>query len=96
MPLRDVENAEVTCLVDNNVDVLLPNTQVAYRPSLGENWFERPLIAEHGFSVVLKLELNGMEHKLLFDSGLSPMVVAHNADVLDLDWMLQRSSLLKS
>lgn len=32
----------------------------------------------------LKLELNGMEHKLLFDSGLSPMVVAHNADVLDL------------
>jgi 7,8-dihydropterin-6-yl-methyl-4-(beta-D-ribofuranosyl)aminobenzene 5'-phosphate synthase len=85
MPLRDVENAEVTCLVDNNVDVLLPNTQVAYRPSLCENWSERPLIAEHGFSVVLKLELNGMEHKLLFDSGLSPMVVAHNADVLDLD-----------
>jgi len=67
MPLRDLEQAEVTCLVDNNVDILLPNTQLAYRPSLGENWFERSLIAEHGFSVVLKLEINGTEHNLLFD-----------------------------
>jgi 7,8-dihydropterin-6-yl-methyl-4-(beta-D-ribofuranosyl)aminobenzene 5'-phosphate synthase len=85
MPLKDLEKAEVTCLVDNNVDILLPNTQLAHRPSLGENWFERSLIAEHGFSVVLKLEINGTEHKLLFDSGLSPLAAAHNADVLDLD-----------
>ena len=80
-----MEKAEVTCLVDNSADTLLPNTQLAYRPSLGENWFERSLIAEHGFSVVLKLEINGTEHKLLFDSGLSPLAAAHNADVLDLD-----------
>lgn len=85
MPLKDLEKAEVTCLVDNSTDILLPNTQLAYRPSLGENWFERSLIAEHGFSVVLKLEINGTEHKLLFDSGLSPLAAAHNADVLDLD-----------
>ena len=85
MPLKDLEKAEVTCLVDNSADILLPNTRLAYRPSLGENWFERSLIAEHGFSVVLKLEINGTEHKLLFDSGLSPLAAAHNADVLDLD-----------
>jgi 7,8-dihydropterin-6-yl-methyl-4-(beta-D-ribofuranosyl)aminobenzene 5'-phosphate synthase len=85
MPLKDLEKAEVTCMVDNSADILLPNTQLAYRPSLGENWFERSLIAEHGFSVVLKLEINGTEHKLLFDSGLSPLAAAHNADVLDLD-----------
>jgi 7,8-dihydropterin-6-yl-methyl-4-(beta-D-ribofuranosyl)aminobenzene 5'-phosphate synthase len=85
MPLKDLEKAEVTCLVDNSTDILLPNTQLAYRPSLGENWFERSLIAEHGFSVVLKLETNGTEHKLLFDSGLSPLAAAHNANVLDLD-----------
>jgi len=78
MPLKELENAEVTCLVDNIVDILLPNTQVADRPSLGENWFERPLIAEHGFSSALKLEMNGREHRLLFDSGLSHLVAAHN------------------
>ena len=85
MPLKDLEKAEVICLVDNNVDILLPNTQLAYRPSLGKDWFERSLIAEHGFSIVLKLEINGKEHKILFDSGLSPLVAAHNADVLGID-----------
>src|ERR687885_486922 len=85
MALKEIEKAEVTCLVDNNIDVTLPNTQVACRPSLGENWFERTLIAEHGFSVSIKLELNGNEHRLLFDSGLNPLSVAHNADILDLD-----------
>jgi 7,8-dihydropterin-6-yl-methyl-4-(beta-D-ribofuranosyl)aminobenzene 5'-phosphate synthase len=83
--LKELENAEVSCLVDNNVDILLPNTNVAYRPFLSENWFERPLIAEHGFSAALKLEMNGIEHRLLFDSGLSPLVAAHNADVLGLE-----------
>lgn len=48
MPLKDLEKAEVTCLVDNSADILLPNTRLAYHPSLGENWFERSLIAEHG------------------------------------------------
>ena len=85
MALKEIEKAEVTCLIDNNIDVSLPNTQVAYRPSLGENWFERTLIAEHGFSVSIKLELNGNERRLLFDSGLNHLSVAHNADVLDLD-----------
>lgn len=75
MPLKDLEKAEVTCLVDNSADILLPNTQLAYRPSLGGNWFERSLIAEQN---------NGTEHKLLFDSGLSPLAAAYNADVLDL------------
>jgi 7,8-dihydropterin-6-yl-methyl-4-(beta-D-ribofuranosyl)aminobenzene 5'-phosphate synthase len=84
MALKDLEKAEVTCLVDNSVDILLPNTQVAYRPFLGENWFERSLIAEHGFSVTIRLEINGTEHRLLFDSGLNPLSAAHNADVLGL------------
>jgi 7,8-dihydropterin-6-yl-methyl-4-(beta-D-ribofuranosyl)aminobenzene 5'-phosphate synthase len=82
MALKDIDKAEVTCLVDNSVDVLLPDTQVAYRPSLGEKWFERSLVAEHGFSAAIKMEINGTEHRLLFDSGLNPLSAAHNADVL--------------
>jgi len=83
MPLREVEKVEVTCLVDNNVDVLLPNTEVAHRPVLAKNWYERPLIAEHGFSAAVTLEVNGRKHRLLLDSGLDPLAAAHNADVLD-------------
>jgi 7,8-dihydropterin-6-yl-methyl-4-(beta-D-ribofuranosyl)aminobenzene 5'-phosphate synthase len=85
MPLKDLEKAEVTCLVDNSVDILLQNTEVAYRHSLDENWFKHPLVAEHGFSVHIKLEVNGTEHMLLFDSGLNPLAANHNAEVLGLD-----------
>src|SRR5919197_4752911 len=85
MPLKEIGCTEVTCLVDNNVDVLLQNMKVAYRPSLEKNWFVHPLIAEHGFCAAIKLEVNGTEHRLLFDSGLDPLAASHNAGVLGLD-----------
>jgi 7,8-dihydropterin-6-yl-methyl-4-(beta-D-ribofuranosyl)aminobenzene 5'-phosphate synthase len=85
MPLKDIERAEITCLVDNSVDILLPNTKVAFRPYLNENWFVHPLIAEHGFCAAIKLEVNGTEHRLLFDSGLDPLAASHNAGVLGFD-----------
>ena len=85
MPLTDIDSAEITCLVDNSVDILLPNTKVAFRPSLNENWFVHPLVAEHGFCAAIKLEVNGTEYRLLFDSGLDPLAASHNAGVLDLD-----------
>jgi 7,8-dihydropterin-6-yl-methyl-4-(beta-D-ribofuranosyl)aminobenzene 5'-phosphate synthase len=85
MPLKDIDSAEITCLVDNCVDILLPNTKVAFRPSLNENWFVHPLIAEHGFCAAIKLEVNETEHVLLFDSGLDPLTASHNAGVLGFD-----------
>ena len=85
MPLTDIDSAEITCLVDNSVDILLPNTKVAFRPSLNENWFVHPLIAEHGFCAAIKLEVNGTEHRLLFDSGLNPLAASHNAEVVGFD-----------
>ena len=85
MPLKDIDSAEIMCLVDNSVDILLPNTKVAFRPSLNENWFVHPLVAEHGFCAAIKLEVNGTEYRLLFDSGLDPLAASHNAGVLDLD-----------
>jgi 7,8-dihydropterin-6-yl-methyl-4-(beta-D-ribofuranosyl)aminobenzene 5'-phosphate synthase len=75
MPLKDIESAEITCLVDNSVDILLPNSKIAYRPSLDENWFIHPLMAEHGFCAAIKLEVNGSERRVLFDSGLAPLTM---------------------
>ena len=85
MILKEVERVEVTCLVDNTVDLLLPNTEVAHRPVLTKNWHEQPLVAEHGFCAVLTLHLDGLERSLLLDSGLDPFAASHNADVLNLD-----------
>jgi 7,8-dihydropterin-6-yl-methyl-4-(beta-D-ribofuranosyl)aminobenzene 5'-phosphate synthase len=84
--LKEVEKVEVTCLVDNNVDVVLPNTEVARRPVLTRNWYEEPLIAEHGFCAALTLHIEeGVKHRLLLDSGLDALAASHNADVLSFD-----------
>jgi 7,8-dihydropterin-6-yl-methyl-4-(beta-D-ribofuranosyl)aminobenzene 5'-phosphate synthase len=86
MILKEVEKVEVTCLVDNNVDVVLPNTEVARRPVLTRNWYEEPLIAEHGFCAALTLHVEeGVKHRLLLDSGLDALAASHNADVLSFD-----------
>lgn len=85
MSLKEVENVEITCLVDNTVDVLLPSTKVACRPSLTKDWYERPLIAEHGFSATITINIDGIRHSVLLDSGLDPLAAAHNADVLGFD-----------
>ncbi len=86
MILKEVEKVEVTCLVDNNVDLLLPNTEVARRPVLTRNWYEEPLIAEHGFCAALTLHIEeGVKHRVLLDSGLDALAASHNADVLSFD-----------
>jgi 7,8-dihydropterin-6-yl-methyl-4-(beta-D-ribofuranosyl)aminobenzene 5'-phosphate synthase len=85
MILKEVEKVEVTCLVDNNVDVLLPNTEVARRPVLTRNWYKQPLLAEHGFCAALTLHIGGIKRTLLLDSGLDPLAASHNADVLGFD-----------
>lgn len=83
--LKDAEKVEITCLVDNNVDVLLPSTLVARRPVIAKNWYEKPLIAEHGFCAALTLHINGIKHRLLIDSGLDQFAASHNANVLGFD-----------
>src|ERR671917_1173125 len=85
MILKEVEKVEVTCLVDNNEDVLLPNSEVAHRPVLTRNWYKQPLLAEHGFCAALTLHIDGVKHRLLLDSGLEPLAASHNADVLGFD-----------
>ena len=85
MPLKEIEKTEVTCLVDNTVDILLQNTKVAYRSLLTENWFVNSLIAEHGFCAAIKIETNRTEHNILFDLGLYPISAGYNAQVLGLD-----------
>jgi 7,8-dihydropterin-6-yl-methyl-4-(beta-D-ribofuranosyl)aminobenzene 5'-phosphate synthase len=85
MFLKQVEKAEVTCLVDNNVDVLLPSNEVAHRPVLAKNWYDKPLIAEHGFCAAITLHINGVKHRLLLDSGLDPLAASHNLDALGFD-----------
>jgi len=54
--LQPIDAADVTILVDNSIDILLPSTETAQRPPLAWDWSEREqLIAAHGYSLLHQL-----------------------------------------
>ncbi|MBV9231694.1 MAG: MBL fold metallo-hydrolase [Chloroflexi bacterium] len=82
--LLPVDVADVTILVDNSIDVLLPSTEVAKRAPLAQNWTEREqLVAEHGYALLLTVQRNGSTASVLYDAGLGRNTVLHNMDVLE-------------
>jgi 7,8-dihydropterin-6-yl-methyl-4-(beta-D-ribofuranosyl)aminobenzene 5'-phosphate synthase len=82
--LTPVDAADVTILVDNYVDVLLPGTDVAQRAPLAWDWTEREqLRAEHGYALLLTVHREGRSESVLYDAGLGRDTVLHNMDVLE-------------
>jgi 7,8-dihydropterin-6-yl-methyl-4-(beta-D-ribofuranosyl)aminobenzene 5'-phosphate synthase len=84
--LRPVEMAEVTVLVDNFVDMLLPDTGPAHRPRRREDALERPTLrAEHGYSVLLTVaSADGTRSSILYDAGIGRDTAVYNLDVLEM------------
>jgi len=82
--LLPVDVADVTILVDNSLDILMPSDEVAQRAPLHYNWTEREqLIAEHGYSLLLTVQREGHSESVLYDAGLGRKTVQHNMDVLE-------------
>jgi 7,8-dihydropterin-6-yl-methyl-4-(beta-D-ribofuranosyl)aminobenzene 5'-phosphate synthase len=83
--LAPVSQVDVTILVDNSIDMLLPSAGVARRPPLAWDWSEREqLIAEHGYSTLLSVRRDGHAASILYDAGLGRDTVLHNMRALDL------------
>jgi len=85
IPLEPVDAANVTVLVDNFIDALLPSSEVAQRPQVAYDMWEHEreqLIAEHGLSLLLTIERDGRSMSLIYDAGLSREAATHNMDVL--------------
>ena len=85
--LHPVDSLDVTIIVDNAIDILLPSDERTKRPPLTWDWSEkRQLIAEHGYSVLLTIHRNGEDRSILYDAGLSQETATHNLDVLGIDF----------
>jgi 7,8-dihydropterin-6-yl-methyl-4-(beta-D-ribofuranosyl)aminobenzene 5'-phosphate synthase len=83
--LEPVDAANVTVLVDNFIDALLPSSEVAQRPRVAYEMWERErgqLIAEHGLSLLLTIDRDGRSTSLIYDAGLGRESAIHNMDVL--------------
>lgn len=83
--LLPVDAVDVTILVDNFSDVLLPSTEIVQRPPLVRDWSEREqLRAEHGYALLLTTQRDGRRASVLYDAGLGRETVLHNMDVLEI------------
>jgi 7,8-dihydropterin-6-yl-methyl-4-(beta-D-ribofuranosyl)aminobenzene 5'-phosphate synthase len=82
--LLPVDAVDITILVDNFIDILLPSTDLARRPPLIWDWSEREqLIAEHGYSTVITVYRDGRSESILYDAGLGRTTAQHNLDVIE-------------
>lgn len=80
-----IDRVEITTIVDNMLDVLLPSSESVKRYVLKEDFFEsEQLVAEHGFAALVTLHAGDRSETLLFDAGLSRTGLIHNMDVLEI------------
>jgi 7,8-dihydropterin-6-yl-methyl-4-(beta-D-ribofuranosyl)aminobenzene 5'-phosphate synthase len=95
IPLEPVDAMTVTTLVDNVTDILLGDEGPARRPPVGSGprvpasvlidgeAFDA-LRAEHGFAALVTVTGGGREHRVLFDTGISPDGLVENMRRLEL------------
>jgi 7,8-dihydropterin-6-yl-methyl-4-(beta-D-ribofuranosyl)aminobenzene 5'-phosphate synthase len=88
--LQMVEEVYITVLVDNITDRLLPSLSLVKRPPLISNKrFNKPPIAEHGFSALVEISYTNKDEKFkqkfLFDTGVSKNGIIYNADIFNID-----------
>jgi 7,8-dihydropterin-6-yl-methyl-4-(beta-D-ribofuranosyl)aminobenzene 5'-phosphate synthase len=93
-----VDSVSITTLVDNYVDALLLDQGPAKRPGfptadtprlkvsvLEEGTTADAPLAEHGFSALIGFTREGREHRVLFDTGMTPSGLVENARRLSID-----------
>jgi len=84
--LKKATKASVTTIIDNYIDVLLPSSDRVERAPLAKGNVRRPpILAEHGFSVLVEVVGDSGPHTILMDFGVSNVGVPHNLKVLEID-----------
>lgn len=84
--LPEVDEVQVTLVMDNSIDVLMAGSDVVKRYQLRANQFERlQPMAEHGFSALIRLKKGNKDGTVLFDTGVSRRGILNNLDALELN-----------
>lgn len=85
-PLNELDRVEIWTLQDNFIDMTArDDSAIIHRGGLWEEGKNRQsLLAEHGFSALVRTTRGGQSRTLLFDLGFSEIGAAYNARVLGL------------
>jgi len=86
MVIKKATGATMTTVIDNYIDTLLPSNERVRRARLAKGNSRRPpLLAEHGFSVLVEVVGDSVPHRVLMDFGVSNIGVPNNLKVLEID-----------
>jgi len=85
--LKAVDRIEVTTIIDNYADALLPSTDIVKRaPHVIKGAVsEDTLVAEHGLCLLVSVYQGSKKTSILFDAGYSKIGVLHNVEQLEID-----------
>ncbi len=85
--LTPVDRIEITTLMDNYSDLLLPSTPTMKRFPLVDSKGQtaEPPLAGHGLSLLIEIYQNGENHVLLMDAGFPTAGIQHNWRVMGFD-----------
>ena len=85
--LNSVDKVEILTLQDNYIEITaMDNSGVVTRATpLKDGEIRASILAEHGFSALIKTTAGGTTHTLLFDFGFSENGAAQNAATLGID-----------
>ncbi len=84
--LPEVDEVKIQIIMDNSIDMLMADTDVAKRFPLGAHPFDHPqLIAQHGFSALIDVREGEKHGKVLFDTGVSRDGTLYNLDAMNVN-----------
>ena len=83
--IDEIAHVRITVLVDNHVDMLLTPGEGVQRFGLLDHFMPphgEPICTENGIAYWIELRDGDTRHHVLFDTGLTAMVIAHNMRAL--------------
>ncbi len=85
--IQEVDKIEILTLQDNYIDLLsLQDTEIISRAKpIKGNEVSNSILAEHGFSLLVTVTMEGKKRSLLYDFGFSSHGALYNAKALNLD-----------
>ncbi|MCX5827789.1 MAG: MBL fold metallo-hydrolase [Deltaproteobacteria bacterium] len=85
--INEIDKLEILTLQDNYIEMTTTDNSVVVTRAipLKDGYFRQSVLAEHGFSAIVKTGVNGKIRSLLFDFGFSEDGAAYNAGILGAD-----------
>jgi 7,8-dihydropterin-6-yl-methyl-4-(beta-D-ribofuranosyl)aminobenzene 5'-phosphate synthase len=85
--MTNVERVTITSITENYVDMLLPHGPNVERAGLRHHFDPKRIcpIGENGIALLVEVQWGRHSYTALFDTGMSSMVLEHNARALGID-----------